>query len=86
MIIYEPSEILTWLREISLRPCDFTTDEYDSDKTEGLAMGAIELIEGAYPGAAQHRQQKQTKVDLGGIVIDTAQDPFVAKLLGMADD
>lgn len=86
MINYDPSEILEWLRDISLRPCDFTTDEYDSDKTEGLALGAIEMIEDAQANAAKRRQQKQTKVDLGGIVIDTAQDPFVAQLFGMTDD
>ena len=47
MIIYGRDEIIEWLTEISLRPCDFSRPEdYDDNKTEDLSMGAIELLKG----------------------------------------
>lgn len=46
MIIYDKEQIVAWLTEISLRPCDFSRPEdFDDNMTEDLANGALELLE-----------------------------------------
>ena len=45
MIIYDKKQIVAWLTEISLRPCDFSRPEdFDDNTTEDLANGALELL------------------------------------------
>jgi len=39
--------VIAWLTEISLRPCDFTRDDFDATETERLANDAIEIVEDA---------------------------------------
>ena len=40
-------KVIAWLTEISLRPCDFTRDDYDAYETERLANDAIEIVNDA---------------------------------------
>ena len=40
-------KVITWLTEISLRPCDFATDDFDAYETEHLANEALEICEDA---------------------------------------
>ena len=40
-------DVIAWLTEISLRPCDFATDDFDSYETERLANEAIEIANDA---------------------------------------
>ena len=40
-------KVIAWLTEISLRPCDFTRDDFDAVETERLANDAIEIVEDA---------------------------------------
>ena len=40
-------KVIAWLTEISLRPCDFTTDDFDAYETELLANEALEICEDA---------------------------------------
>ena len=40
-------KIIAWLTEISLRPCDFATDDFDAYETEHLANEALEIYEDA---------------------------------------
>ena len=40
-------KVIAWLTEISLRPCDFTRDDFDAYETERLANDAIEIVEDA---------------------------------------
>ena len=37
-------KVVEWLTEISLRPCDFATDDFDAYETEHNANDALELI------------------------------------------
>lgn len=43
----EIEKVVEWLTEISLRPCDFATDEFNSYDTEHLANEALEICEDA---------------------------------------
>ena len=43
----EIEDVIKWLTEISLRPCDFATDDFDSYTTEHLANEALEICEDA---------------------------------------
>ena len=43
----EIEDVIKWLTEISLRPCDFATDYFDSNTTEHLANEALEICEDA---------------------------------------
>ena len=43
----EIEDVIKWLTEISLRPCDFATDDFDSYETEHLANEALEICEEA---------------------------------------
>lgn len=36
--------VIKWLAEISLRPCDFTTEDFDATQTEHLADDALDLL------------------------------------------
>lgn len=40
-------KVIAWLTEISLRPCDFATDDFDAYETEHLADEALEICEDA---------------------------------------
>ena len=40
----DKENVIAWLTEISLRPCDFATNEFDKYETEHLANDALELI------------------------------------------
>jgi hypothetical protein len=40
-------KVIAWLTEISLRPCDFTRDDFDAYETEHLANEALEICEDA---------------------------------------
>ncbi len=40
-------KVIAWLTEISLRPCDFATDDFDAYETEHLANEALEICEDA---------------------------------------
>ena len=40
-------KVIEWLTEISLRPCDFATDDFDAYETEHLANEALEICEDA---------------------------------------
>lgn len=40
-------KVTAWLNEISLRPCDFATDDFDAYETEHLANEALEICEDA---------------------------------------
>ena len=40
-------KVIAWLTEISLRPCDFATDDFDAYETELLANEALEICEDA---------------------------------------
>ena len=37
-------KVIEWLKEISLRPCDFTTEDFDVTQTEHLADDALALL------------------------------------------
>jgi len=45
--VLEIEDVIKWLKEISLRPCDFATDDFDSYETEHLANEALEICEDA---------------------------------------
>lgn len=40
-------KVIAWLNEISLRPCDFATDDFDAYETELLANEALDICEDA---------------------------------------
>ena len=37
-------KVISWLTEISLRPCDFIRDDFDEYETEHLANDALDLL------------------------------------------
>lgn len=45
MIMLDRDEVINWLNEISLRPCDFTREDFDACETELLANTAMELLD-----------------------------------------
>ena len=46
MMFYSLEDVRDWLREISLRPGDFSREEdYDITQTESLAMSALDYLE-----------------------------------------
>ena len=45
--VLEIENVIEWLTEISLRPCDFATDEFNAYDTEHLANEALEICEDA---------------------------------------
>lgn len=40
----DKEKVIEWLKEISLRPCDFTTEDFDATQTEHLADDALDLL------------------------------------------
>ena len=45
MIMLDRDQVINWLNEISLRPCDFTREDFDAYETELLANTAMELLD-----------------------------------------
>lgn len=46
MLYYDRNQVIDWIKEISLRPCDFSRPEdYDDNKTEDLANCALDILE-----------------------------------------
>ena len=45
MINAETDKVMEWLKEISLRPCDFTREDYDAYETEILVNTVIDMVE-----------------------------------------
>lgn len=42
-------KVIAWLTEISLRPCDFTRDDFDTTETEHLADDALAMLKKQAP-------------------------------------
>ena len=45
MIMLDRDQVINWLNEISLRPCDFTREDFDAYETEMLANTAMDLLD-----------------------------------------
>lgn len=45
MLVADPDEVMAWLNEISLRPCDFVREEdYDAYETERLVDTVLDIV------------------------------------------
>ena len=68
MIKAEPDEVMAWLTEISLRPCDFTREDYDAYETEILVDTVIDMVERNKPIiVTRHNKYWSTCKDCGNV-------------------
>lgn len=65
-------KVIEWLKEISLRPCDFTTEDFDADQTEHLADDALDLLREQEPVEPEIRTAKTSILFEGDCEISVA--------------
>jgi len=68
MIKAEPDEVMAWLTEMSLRPCDFTREDFDAYETEILVNTVIDMVERNEPiKVTRHNKYWATCKDCGNV-------------------
>ena len=42
--VIDKEKVMTWLSDVSLRPCDYVSDEYSADEVERYSNDALALL------------------------------------------